>query len=169
MKKLLLAVCIGSLFGCQSNVFKDDLPKILGVSNVEIQDSQGTDEFGGFGEGYTLEVYELSEKTVKAFINLTAKNLPDKKEEGKNWEKHDWSKTPIDTSYNGVLSLVLNYRSSTKLENQLNDIKKLLEKPDVYYSFYYYSNEEVKEYIEDAQFFILDVQSRKLYTIESNI
>lgn len=57
--------------------------------------------------------------------------------------------------------MCLNYSSgNTKLENQLNEIKKVLEKPKVYYSFYYKPD---KDSPQDAQFFILDVQrySRK--------
>lgn len=148
-------------------VFKDDLSQILGVSDIEVKNSQGTDEFGGFGEGYTLEEYELSEKTVQAFINNASKTLPDKKEEGKNWQKKDWSKVPVDSSYSEILTMCLNYSSgSTKLETQLNEIKKMLEKIEVYYSFYYKPDEDNPQ---DAQLFILDVQSRKVYVIESNI
>ena len=77
-KFLSLFFCI-LIISCQNNFFKKDLSKILGNEDVEIEKSHSTDEFGGFGEGYTLEIYELSYKTVQTFINANSKVLPDKK------------------------------------------------------------------------------------------
>lgn len=166
IKKYIAAIGLVLLFSCQSGVFKDKLPEILGISNVEIKDNHGTDEFGGFGEGYTLEIYELSESTVNSFIDRTSKILPDKKEKA-TWKKYDWQKTPVDSSYNEILIMSLNYSGGNKkLETELSEIKKVLEKPEVYYSFYYSPN---KDNPQDAQFFVLDVQTGKLYVIESKV
>ncbi len=163
----LLILCIILSLGCNKPLFKEKLPEILGIPDVEILNNNTiTDVFGGFGEGYTLEVYELSKETVEAFVTESNKRLPDKK----NWQKRDWSQTPIDTSYNEVWVMALNYYSSDKkLENHLSEIKQLVESTRAYYSFYYNPNEEVKEYIEDVQLFILDTESKQLYIIESNI
>lgn len=156
------------LSSCNTSFFKGDLSPILGLEKVEIENSQTLDEWAGAqGDGFILEVYELSEKTVQAFINQSVKNLPNKKEEGKNWQKYNWSKAPVDSSYNEVFIMCLNYSSdSEKLKTQLNEIKKLIEKEGVYYSFYYRPD---KENPQNAQLFILDVQSRKLYAIDQQI
>lgn len=156
------------LSSCNTSFFKDDLTSILGVEKVEIENSQTLDEWAGAqGDGFILEVYELSEKTVQAFINLSSKNLPNKKEEDKKWQKYDWRKVPVDSSYNEVFIMCLNYSSDRKkLKVQLNEIKKLMEKEGVYYSFYYRPN---KENPQNVQLFILNVQSRKFYAIDQQI
>lgn len=156
------------LSSCNSLFFKDALSPILGVEKVEVENSQTLDEWAGVqGDGFILEVYELSEKTVQSFIKQSSKKLPDKKEKNKNWRKYDWSKTPIDSSYNEVFITCLNYSSnSKKLKAQLNEIKKLIEKEGVYYSFYYRPD---KENPQAVQLFILDVQSRKFYAVDQQI
>lgn len=156
------------LSSCNTSFFKDDLSPILGVEKVEIENNQTLDEWAGLqGDGFILEVYELSEKTVQTFINQPAKNLPDKKEDGKNWQKYNWNKTPVDSSYNEVFIMCLNYSSnSEKIKVQLNEIKKLIEKEGAYYSFYYRPD---KENPQNVQLFILDVQSKKLYAIDQQI
>ena len=153
---------------CNTSFFKDDLSQILGVEKVEIENSQMLDEWAGTqGDGFILEVYELSEKTVQTFIDQSSKNLPDKKDEGKDWQKYNWSKAPVDSSYNEVFIICLNYSgNSEKLKVQLNEIKKVMENERVYYSFYYRPD---KENPQNVQLFILDVQSRKLYTIDQQI
>lgn len=166
MKKILLAMCVSSLFGCQSNVFKDEVSELLNISNAEILSSKGIDEFGGFGEGYTIEVYELSDKTITDFKNKTTKELPVKKSDT-TWLKKDWSNTPIDSSFNEIFIMGLNYSSgNNKIETELKEIKQLMVKSEVYYSFYYKPD---KENPQDVQLFILDIPSKRLYTIESNI
>lgn len=156
------------LSSCNTSFFKDDLSQILGVEKVEIENSQMLDEWAGTqGDGFILEVYELSEKTVQTFIDQSSKNLPDKNEEGKDWQKYNWSKAPVDSSYNEVFIMCLDYASdSKKLKVQLNEIKKVMENEGVYYSFYY---RPYKENPQNVQLFILDVQSRKLYTIDQQI
>ncbi|MBA3827724.1 MAG: hypothetical protein H0X33_02200 [Taibaiella sp.] len=156
------------LSSCNTSFFKDDLSQILGVDKVEIENSQKLNEWAGRqGDGFVLEIYYLSEKTVRAFKDKPLKNLPDKREEGKEWKKYNWSASPVDSSYNEVFIMCLNYSSnSEKLKVQLNEIKKLMGKKGVYYSFYYRPN---KYNPQNVQLFILDIQSRKLYTIDQQI
>lgn len=156
------------LSSCNTSFFKDDLSQILGVEKVEIENIQTLDEWAGTqGDGFVLEVYELSEKTVATFINQSSKNLPDKKEENKNWQKYNWNKTPVDSSFSEIFMMCLNYSSdSQELKAQLNEIKQLIEKEGLYYSFYYRPD---KENPQNVQLFILDIQNRKLYTIDQQI
>lgn len=156
------------LSSCNLSYFKNDLSQILGVDKIEIENIQTFNEWGGFqGDGYILEIYTLSEKTIQAFKNNPLKNLPDKKEEGKEWQKYNWSTFPIDSSYNEVFIMCLNYSGyGKKLKVKLDEIKRLIEKEGVYYSFYY-SPDKVNP--QDVQLFILDVQNRKLYAIDSQI
>lgn len=156
------------LSSCNLSYFKKDLSQILGVEKKEIKNIQNFNEIAGIqGEGYILEIYTLSEKAIQAFKNNPLKNLPDKQEEGKEWQKYNWSTFPIDSSYNEVFIMCLNYSGyGKKLKVKLDEIKRLIEKEGVYYSFYY-SPDKVNP--QDVQLFILDVQNRKLYAIDSQI
>ena len=50
------------LYSCTNHVFKPEIPAWLNIEDVEILQSKTFDEFGGFGEGITLEIYFLSTK-----------------------------------------------------------------------------------------------------------
>jgi len=156
------------LSSCNTSFFKNDLSQIFGVEKIEIENIQTFDEWAGMqGDGFVLEVYTLSGKTMQAFKDNPLKNLPDKKEEGKEWQKYNWSTFPIDSSYNEVFIVCLNYSSnSRKLKVKLNEIKRLIEKEGVYYSFYYRPD---KDNPQNVQLFILDVQNRKFYAIDQQI
>jgi len=156
------------LSSCNLSYFKKDLSQILGVEKKEIKNIQNFNEIAGIqGEGYILEIYTLSEKAIQAFKNNPLRNLPDKQEEGKEWHKYNWSTFPIDSSYSEVFNMCLyNSGYNKKLTVKLNEIKRLIEKEGVYYSFYY-SPDKVNP--QDAQLFILDVQNRKLYAIDSQV
>lgn len=167
IKQLLLLALISFMISCQGSSFKEDLHNILGVTDVEIIENKTTNEFGGFSEGHTIEVYGLSQSTMHNFLELSAKKLPEKLKKEQTWQKHDWSKTPVDSSYNEIFALCLNYSSGNiKLEEQLNEIKKVLNKSDVYYSFYFKPD---KTNPEDVVLFILEPRNGKLYIVESNI
>lgn len=156
------------LSSCNNYFYKNDLPLILGIENVEIKNSQRIDEWAGMhGDGFILEIYELSETTIQAFINRSSKNIPNKKENGKIWKKYNWSKIPIDSSFREIFIMCLNYSSDNqKLKAQLNEIKKLIEKEGVYCSFYYRPDSENPQ---NVQLFILDVKGKKIYAIDQQI
>jgi hypothetical protein len=152
------------VINCQNRIFKDKLSLILDIDNVKIKKSQSIDEFGGSGEGYTFEVYKLSEKTIKAFIDNPAKGI--RYNHDSTWKKKDWAKVPIDTIYNEVLLMCLNYDSGNKkLANKLVEIRKTLTQANVYYALYYKPD---KYNPENAQLFVLDIEGKNLYIIESN-
>lgn len=153
------------MIGCQTKVFKNELSQILGMDKVFIVDSNSFDEFGGFGEGYTLESYKLSKKTVQKFCKIKEKNNLYKKNDS-NWNKIGWSKSPIDSIYNEISLMGLGYdNGSVWLNEELSKIKDILIKPNNYYSIFY--NPNIKN-PENAILFILDVEQCKLYIIESN-
>jgi len=155
-----------SLNSCDTLVFKDELPKLLGVNKVEIISNRAIEDIPStFGEGYGIEVYELSQNTVQSFLNRTSKVLPEKAEE--KWQKYDWNKVPVDNSFSEVFDVALNYYNRDKaLETQLNIIKKILIQGNAYCAFYYKPD---RDNPQNVQFFILNLQDRKLYIIDSNI
>jgi hypothetical protein len=170
MRYILIFIAFFSLFfnSCNTSFIKNDLSHVLGIKKVEIVNSQKIDEWAGIhGDGVILEIYELSEKTVKTFEKESVKNLPDNKN-GKGWQKYNWNTLPIDTSYHEVFIMCLNYYSNSgELQILLNEINKLIEEnKNIYYSFYYRPN---KENPQNVQLFILDIENRKLYAIDQQI
>lgn len=160
-KIVLYAFFILVVISCQSSIFRNQINSILGIDSNDIFQKSSIDEFGGFGEGYTLEIYELTESSVKLFQENPLKKLPQK--DNDNWKIKDWSNTPIDNSYKEVFTLVLNYDSSDKLTKQLRDLSELLKKKEVYYSFYYKPD---KLNPIRVQFFVLDINTNKFYAID---
>lgn len=162
MKKTIIFLFISSLFfSCQNLVYKDKLPQILGIPQIDIESSKQIDEFGGFGEGKTIEIYTLSETTVNNFINQSNKILPNKN----NWFKCDWTCNNTDTVYKPIIDLSLKYRGGTEIENYLAIISQLISNPNVFLSFYY--NEKEVELSTQAQLMVLNVKTRKLYIIDT--
>ncbi len=168
MKNLILLTFVIVFFGsCQNKYFEKDLPKLMNVENIEIVNVQTLDEWGGSqGDGFILEVYELSQHTVDSFIKRTYKKLPEK-ENRESWFKYDWSKVPIDTSYIEIQTMTLNYSASNeKLNKILNEIKTVLNKKETYNAFYYKPN---KENPNNVEMFVLDTETNKFYAIDQQL
>ena len=152
------------LISCNSNK-ENELSFILDVKNVEIELSKETSDFGGFGEGYSLEVYVLSRKAIQSFVNKSNRILPKKKDPEK-WHKYDWNTYPVDSSYNEVFTMGLNYSNGDlKLEKYLIGIKKTLLTPNIYCAFYYKPDERNPQ---DIELYILDIKTGKLYLIKAS-
>ena len=153
---------------CSTSYFKNDLSKILGIKDVEIENSQLFEEWAGVqGDGFILEIYTLSEKSVQSFEETSNKELPSKMGKNNIWHKYDWSSIPVDSSYSEIFIVCLNYFSSSDtIKIQLRKIQEIMCKEDVYYSFYYKPN---KDNPQSVQLFVLDIQYRKLYAIDQQI
>ena len=150
--------------GC-SSTNKDDVSYILDVKSTDIELSKETSDFGGFGEGYSLEVYVLSRKAIQSFVNKSNRILP-KKKDPKKWHKYDWNTYPVDSSYNEVFTMGLNYSNGDlKLERYLLGIKKTLSTPNIYCAFYYKPDERNPQ---DIELYILDIKTGKLYLIKAS-
>jgi len=163
-KKIKIVLCLFLIIlviSCQSNIFRNQIESILGINSTDIIQKSSIDEFGGFGEGYTLEIYELTESSVKIFQEKPLKKLPRK--DNDNWKIKDWSNTPVNNSYKEIFTLVLNYDSSDKLTKQLRELSELLKQKEVYYSFYYKPD---KLNPTRVQFFVLDTNTNKFYAID---
>jgi hypothetical protein len=166
-KLIIGAFVVLFLNSCSTSFFEDNLSQILGVQ-AEIENVQTFNESAGIhGDGFILEKYKLSEKTIKTFIEKPFQDLPDKTEGGKHYQKYNWSKDAIDSSYNEIFIMCLNYASDNeKIKVQLNEINNVLKKKEIYYSFYFIPN---KENPQNVQLFILDVQCQRLYAIDQQI
>ena len=150
---------------CTGNVYEKDLKEILHVNSVEIEESYSLDEGGGVrGDGYVIEVYKLSENTIKLFKSNSQKTLPVIDSE---WLKQDWASFPIDSNFNEVKSTVLDYSAfNEELGNVINELQKIVIKENSFYAFYC-KPDTLSPF--NVRFFILDVTDRKLYIVEHNL
>ena len=131
---------------------------------VEKKD-QLEDWAGDHGKGYYIETYQLSDNTIEAFKNNASKRLPDN--DDLSWKKVEWRKVPVDSSCREALSVVVDYQATErKIGIYINEIKKVLELKEAFYSFYYKPDIENPNHV---QFFILDIQGKKLYAVDSKV
>jgi len=152
------------LTACNNNMSENEIVEIFKLNDDDLKFIDSSDRFGGFGEGFSLEEYEISKKATLIFLNDNNKNLPIN---NLGLKKIDWKVTPVNDSYDELFIMCLNYSNGNNvLEDKLDEIKTILKGKDVYYSFYYKS-----EIINptDAKLFILDIKTRRVYVIESNI
>lgn len=148
---------------CENLMFKGKLPSILGIEQVKVENAKSVDDFGGFGEGKTIEIYTLSELTVKSFVLTSNKILRDKD----NYLKKDWTKNVHDAEMECLISYSLNYRGGNTIEVQLKNIKEILSQPNIYVAFYH--NERDTCLSNMIQMFVLDITNKMLYIVDTVI
>ncbi len=158
MRNIIYTIGIFLTFSCNTNLFDNDLKKILGNPDFSYSKENSISEFAGFGEGYTIEIYILPKNYLKRFDKRPYK-LPPKK----GWKTKGWSKTPIDSSYNEIIYMVLNYKGNARISSFIKDIKEILNKKDTYYAFYYKPDKTTPTHVN---FFVLDMEKQKLYAID---
>jgi len=150
-----------------TSYFKEDLPIILDLdmSKVEIVNSQELMTWSGFqGEGLILDIYFLSEKTTDNFLLKTNKQLSPKKERS-DWQQFGWEQTPMDSSImNYLTEYCLTYcMDEPEINAYIDEIKKTLNRCNIYFSFYYRPN---KENPCNIQFFVFDTENKILYAMD---
>jgi hypothetical protein len=164
MKILFLPVF---LFGCNTPVFKESLPQILGVSKVDINSHKRIDVSGGLRKSYLLEIYDLSPTTVQVFLE-GEKRLPAKEIYGP-WTKSGWFNSPLkeNSLYGKIASVVLiSDWGSSMLKEELTRINDAISRGTIYYGFYCKPDTVQPEHV---QMYILDTLSNNLYIMDSNM
>lgn len=161
----IIVFIVSCLTACQSNFFEKKISKILDIDDVEVINVTKYEEWAGSqGDGYIMEVYELSEKTIAAFLEKSTQ-LPLKEGGKKKWGNYGWGKWQNDSLYNEVISLGLNYNAEDEqINKQLNILKEVIK--GSYIAFYYSPNRDNPNNIE---LFILDADNKKLYAIEHQL
>src|SRR5690606_26230503 len=114
IKQVLIFVAFLSFSGCSRYLFQDELPKILGLSHIQVVDRERIEEWGGLkGEGYVFETFILSDTTVNAIGNIENKDIPLKN----GWKQRNWRSTPIEAIDSEAVILALSYWSSNSKLN----------------------------------------------------
>lgn len=158
----VMLVVLSVLFSsCNNNNYEKDLPAILGVKDVEFGEKTNFKEFCCFnGDGTVFESYELSEKTILDFENKI-KSSNRISYLGQNLE---WELTPMDSSSNSRISMVIDYMSSnSKMDVRIKDVERLIKKDGVYYCILFHGEKD------NVKFFVLDSDSKTLYAIDQQI
>lgn len=151
---------------CQRKAFQSDILCILNMKAKEIKCLDAYHQFGGFGEGFILEEYSLSPRSVADFLYLKNKVLPSRNTTD-SWQKLDWKQGPPEECLEELFLLCLSYEDGNKrITQQLKELRQLVEHAWVYYSFYYQPSLDIPEVV---QLFILDTRTKKIYAIESSI
>lgn len=146
------------LQACSNPIFEQKLDKVLGVRFPQAKLVYLEDEFAGFGEGYALEVYQLSESTLKNFETLKTKNLLLHVDE-EGWEVSGWYCAPIISDFHEVAS-VLSYSGGVELVKHFNQMEQLLKSDNAYYAFC------TKSHLQTL-FFVLDTKTGLLYIADA--
>ena len=109
-------------------------------------------------DGDTMEVYHLSNSTIKNFMSNSSFELYDDFYESHSWMKENWHKCPIDlakSSQECVTAFAPRAGANKKFASWAEENIKLLSSTHAYYAFYYKN--------DDIVFFVLDVIYGKLY------
>lgn len=143
-------------YSCTNQVFKSEIPAWLNIEDVEISNSKTFDEYGGFGEGITIEIYTLSLKTIQVFEKNKNIILPEKI----GWSKFNWMKTNSNSMLQKI-DFIFNYHGENNyINNNIQQIKTLSLDRNSYVALYYNGND-----IKKAHKFLVLL----LNTVECNL
>lgn len=143
-------------------IYLNKITQILDVENVEIK-SKSIVESLGIGEWYICETYNLAQENLNVFFAEKKQNklyLTDSL-----WIRKDWDKLPINSQYNEIRDMVVNYMATKKIEQRTNEMHQIISGNEGYYSFL------CQPSIENPQkvlFFLLDKKNNKLFVVDLN-
>lgn len=164
MKKLILIFVVFFVLGCSKYKYESEIGIILNLTSVKIEDKTLYDEFGGMGEGYSIEEYVLASSNINSFLSNSNKKLPKKDE----YLIKDWAKLTYDSLQNEVFTIALGYSSGNeKIRDKLKSIKEEMQSSsDLYYS--YYCKPEIEQ-PQSIELFIINTTTKKLYVFDVSI
>jgi hypothetical protein len=158
---IFFVICL-IISGCR-DLWKENIPLLLCVNDVEIKNAKTISDYGLINEGITINIYELADVTVEKFVNNENKTLPINSDT--TWTNFGWYITPIDSFYKGIFNH-LNWISTKNVERILQTVKNELKEENVFYAFYIRKFDEITEPL-GVQIFILNPRTRILYIIVS--
>lgn len=119
------------------------------------------------GDGYSIWIYEIDDKTVQYFKNPKAAFFTDypNSEFRNDWETEFWKKTPLNKEEQKFLDFA--HSSLDKLDFELED---LLNEKGNYYAYEYYMHDfgEDKVYVGNIDFYIVCPNRKLIVKINHN-
>lgn len=122
------------------------------------------------GDGYSISTYDLPESIRHRFQKPDQRLLgefPARPSYRSHWKTVNWKPGPLPPSLEQYVEFALGEYSRDKkgLSEQFSAIRKALEKPTTFYSFFY---NDPGKYVGDIDFFVIDLEDGKLYIINNN-
>ena len=150
------------MFFYQDNqsTYENELPQILGIEKVEIK-GKSIGESWAIGEWYICEIYDLTKEDFNSFLTGNKRN--ELYSTDSLWFRENWKKLPIDSQYNEVKDMVINYQATNKIETTTNEMKQIISVGSGFYSFL------CQPTIENPQkvlFFLFDEKTNKLFVVD---
>jgi hypothetical protein len=127
------------------------------------------------GDGYSIWVYELDEKTASTFTmpnNEFFKFYPKKSDSRQDWGTRTWQRTPLQPEEDKFRSFALSdflpedKDKAKKLKETFAYLEKVLNEEGSYYAYNYYLHDE--GIVSNIDFYILIPKDRRLVVINSN-
>jgi hypothetical protein len=148
------------LFYNDQYVYESKITQILGINKVEIKGKSMTDSWA-IGEWYICETYNLTKENLNSFLAGNKRN--ELYSADSLWFRKDWEKLPIDSQYNEIKDMVINYMATSKIEKRTNEMGQIISTCSGYYSFL------CQPTIENPQkvlFLLLDEKTNKLFVVD---
>ena len=123
------------------------------------------------GDGYSISVYELPPAIRTRFESADAKlpsEFPKRPDYRSDWEVELWKRAPYDETYSAQLDFaVTRYHGEPEsgLTEQFEQIRKVLSSDEAYYAFFFTGS---SDYVGNIDFFIVDLEGGRLYSINHN-
>jgi len=163
MKFAIAFASIGLCY-CQSN--RGEL-ELFGFEEDSYELEYSKSVFAGFGEGYSFEIYILSDSLVQSIIASPQNNLPAKSNSQDLFISYGWNTWPIGSQYDEVLDISLNYYTRNEgLKKAINSAKAMIANDSPLVAFYAYPNLPNPKIV---QLFVLDTISRRMYFVDSRL
>ena len=159
---LLATVCIAIFYYCfvyYEVKNEDDIAILLGNKEAVIISTDYTFyPFISLRDGDTIEMYRLSDSTIKNFVQQSSFELYDDFYENNFWLKENWHRTPIDSikwKHEYIAAFAPRIGANKKFNLWSKENQRLLLSSDAYYAFYYKD--------DDIIFYVLDIINKVLY------
>lgn len=156
------------MFSCSDYIYNNqELKSILGVEVVIEKRIFSKMEWSGFqGEGYTINVYQLSDPIIQNFLDSNRYKVHPVLIDDLETKTEKWRKTPMTKKFEEVKFMVTRYftKDEKVLEFQ-KVIEDKLNSEGTYFAFYYKGNS--LDEANQVYFFLIDPISNRFYVVEA--
>ncbi len=158
--KIIFCIVIFALITSCRNI-----SSIVGQKDITSKKIYSKDTEGGNGEGYLFEIYELDKKTIEKFVNDSSKVLYPKENRYVD-TMISWKKTPFVNNDNIKELIFSNYIVDTLEQKHLKSLEQAMVDSLSYYSYGY---SEAGENVYKLIFYLLEVETCRLFVFEHSV
>lgn len=128
-----IVILLGVINGCMSSAYEHQLETIIGISEPEYAITAIAEDVSGFGEGFVIEKFHLTENTSSKFENHITAISPKA-----GWKSQGWISTKlISKADSKAIEMVIKYSTRNRELNELvEEIKQSIERERSYFACY---------------------------------